>query len=295
MADDVSTDPANPQSTTSDQMLNQIVQQLLSKQGGTTGLQDIGTVLGGAAAGRAAGTNAQNSTALQGGGLANNLYQSALDRAKLQAALPNFRAQQAVTGDQIANMQDVVPTGPANVMSHVVNFTGGKRPSNLGPNARAAGAALSNIGASNIGQDVLPQVPAMPNLSNGGVLGNILGGGSLAASLLAAIQKLGKGGSSGGGSGGGSGPGSGGAIDLGKLFAGLKGQGGMTGTTVTGDQGPEQYGGVTPGEQFGLPQDPSQGGGMGPGMQAYYDWLKTQGAGGGEDQGNEFPSDGYGE
>ncbi len=132
-----------------------------------------------------------------------------MQRALAQAALPNFRAQQAVTGDQIANTQDVVPTGPANVMAHVVNFTGGRRPSNLGPNARSAGAALSGIGASNIGKDVLPAVPSMPKLSDGGgALGNALGGGSLLSSLLGALGGGGKGGS---------------GFDIGKLLSGLKG------------------------------------------------------------------------
>lgn len=260
----------------SDDMLNAIIQQLLNKQtGGSNALTDVGQVLGNAAAGNAAGVNAKNTTALAGGALSNNLFQSAMQRALAQAALPNFRAQQAVTGDQIANTQDVVPTGPANVMAHVVNFTGGRRPSNLGPNARSAGAALSGIGASNIGKDVLPAVPTMPKLSDGGVLGNVLGGGSLATGLLGSLLPKNS------GSGG----------NIGDLIKGLKGlfnRGGST--TVTGDAGPDIFGGgIGPDEQFGLPTDPSGGTGVGPGMQDYYEWLKNQGGGGG--MGDQGPMD----
>ncbi len=254
-----------PDETTGDtgDMLDMIVQQLLGKQTGGNALTDVGQVLGNAAAGRASGVNAANTTALAGGALGNNLFQSAMQRALAQAALPNFRAQQAVTGDQIANTQDVVPTGPANVMAHVVNFTGGRRPSNLGPNARSAGAALSGIGASNIGKDVLPAVPSMPKLSDGGgALGNALGGGSLLSSLLGALGGGGKGGS---------------GFDIGKLLSGLKGG---YHTTVTGDQGPD-IGGIDVGEQYGLQTDPSGGTGAGPGLEGLnfddlnnIDWSK---------------------
>lgn len=278
MADDTSA------AGSSDDLLNSIIQQILGQQtGGGNTFSDVGQVLGNASAGRAAGVNAANTTALGAGALSNNLFQSAMQRAMAQAALPNFRAQQAVTGDQIANTQDVVPTGPANVMAHVVNFTGGRRPSNLGPNARSAGAALSKIGASNLGKDVLPSVPDMPKMSDGGVLGNALGGGSLVSSLLGA---LGGGGKSGGG------------FDIGKLLSGLK-RGNPSNpygpTTITSA---DPFGGNLPGydpigENFatGGPTDPSGGSGVGPGMADFYEWLKTQGGGGPDNMGDAGPDD----
>lgn len=257
---------------TSDDMLNAIIQQLLDRQtsGGNT-FSDVGQVLGNAAAGHAAGVGAENTTALGAGALSNNLFQSAMQRAMAQAALPNFRAQQAVTGDQIANTQDVVPTGPANVMSHVINFTGGRRPSNLGPNARAAGAALSNIGASQIGKDELPAVPNMPKMSTGGVLGNILGGGSLASSLLGALA-------GGGGKNGGS-------FDIGKLLSGLKRGNPSNPYGSTTISGRDPFGTNLPGFDWlgenattgtNPTQDPSGGTGVGPGMASYYEWLRQQ-------------------
>jgi len=273
---------ADDPNATSDDMLNTILRQLLAPKQQSNTMTDISNVLGNAASGRMAGIGAENATALAGGALGNNLFQSAMQRDLAQKALPNFRAQQAVTGDQIANTQDVVPTGPANVMAHVVNYTGGRRPSNLGPNARAAGAALSNLGAQNIGKDVLPAAPTMPKLNDGGgILSNLLGGGSLATGLIGALA--------------GKGPGGGGTFDLGKMLQLFK-RGGGGGTTVTGDQGPDQFLPIGPDEQFGLPTDPSGGTGAGPGMADYYEWLKQQQeqtSGGGD--GRDPFYDGYGE
>jgi hypothetical protein len=251
-------------------ILTQIANQLLAKQGQSQSnpIADIGTVLGRAAEGRAAGVSAQNNTALASGDLSNRLYQSALDRTKLQAALPGFRAQQAVTGDQIANTQDVGVQAPSWIQPHVTTFTGGRRPSNLGANARAAGAALSNIGASNIGKDTLPAVPTAPEMKDGGVLGNILGGGALGAGILAALTK---------GSGG-----SGGVIDFNKIWDAWKNrEGGDNQAFPFIPDGSE--GDVPDTETNTTPLGPQQ---AGPDAnQAYLDWLESQGLGGNREGG----------
>jgi hypothetical protein len=172
-----------------------ILQQLLSGQGQANPYTDISQVLGGAAGGRLAGQTAQADIALRGGALQKSLYDAALNRALAGAVLPTYRANQAELGDLLANTQDVGVNAPPALAGHLTTFTGGRRPSALGPNARAAGAALSNIGASNIGKDVLPQVPSMPNLPTGSVVDALLGGGATATGILGALAKYAKPGS----------------------------------------------------------------------------------------------------
>jgi hypothetical protein len=58
-------------------------------------------------------------------------------------AAPN-QAQSAALGDLMANVKDVNIQTPPWVSSHVPQISGGLRPSALGPNARAAGSALSS-------------------------------------------------------------------------------------------------------------------------------------------------------
>lgn len=153
------------------------VESLFGGDDGNQRLQDVGGILGGAAGG-AANRN------LQSGQLSAQLYDAALRRALSQASLPSLGAAQAVKGDMLQNVQDVQPSGSPAVMAHLVNFSGGLRPSALGPNARQAGANLSKAGVANQSLQ-LPQAPEMPS----SLLPNILGGTGLSASLIAALRK----------------------------------------------------------------------------------------------------------
>lgn len=146
-----------------------------------------GQILGGAA-----GSASQN--AFQGGQLAlgqgqlqKSLYDAAMNRALTQASLPSLGASQAAKGDLLANMKDVTASGSPQLMAHLVNFSGGLRPSALGPNARQAGRNLSAAGLANQSLQ-LPQVPKMPDMPST-LLPNILGGAGLTASLIGALRK----------------------------------------------------------------------------------------------------------
>lgn len=275
--------------STGSDLSNLIMQQLLRGSGSNT-LTDLGQILGGAAAGRASGRATDAQLQLAQGALLKSLYDASLNRSLTQAALPNLRAKEAYTGDLMANVQDSQVQAPANVQSHVVNFTGGLRPSALGPNARAAGATLSNIGASNIGKDVLPEVPNAPNLPQSNWLDSLLGGAGLGSSILGALAK-GAGGSGGSSSGG----------DIGKLISNLLNRGnsgrGVTGPNQPGN--PNLSGSDTGnlqndsmmfplGPDFTGPTDPSGGTGVGPGMQDYYAWLQSGG-------GDNDPSQNWGD
>lgn len=264
----------------SQQLQDLLLQRLMNPQGSGNPLTDLSQITGNAAAGQLNAQRTQAELDLAKGGLSKSLFDAAMNRAKAAATLPTYRASQAETGDLLANTQDVgVNPGSPEMAAHMTTFTGGRRPSALGPNARAAGAALSNIGASSIGNDQLPHVPTAPDVNIGGFLNNLLNGASAATGIAGALAKAA--GGSGGSSGG----------DLSKL-AQLFQRGGTTPKMST--PGQPDMSGASPflpndslmfplGPDFTGPTDPSGGTGVGPGMQEYYDWLAQQGGGGGED------------
>lgn len=261
--------------------LDQMLQNALAPKTGGNVLTDIGQILGNTAGGLSTGRQAESGLLLSKGALDANLFDAALKRKAMDVGLPETRAKQAVTGDLLANEQDVTPSGPSWLQNHLVTFNGGRRPSALGPNARSAGAALSQIGASNIGKDTLPEVPKSPNLPQAGLLDKLLSGAGIGSNLLGALSK-------------GSGD-SGGSIDLGKLFGNLFSHGGTTpgeddGPTMDqllGDVGPTSGGPATgtvdPSQSPGAVDDP---------MQEYLDWLAQHGGTGGGSGGSGGSSTG---
>ena len=277
-------DPTTSSGTDTSQMLEDLlIQRLLSNPSGSNIGTDTSQILGGAAGGNVAQEVAAADTQLRQGGLANQLFQSALNRAKAQAQMPTYGAAQAEAGDLLANTQDVGINASPALAPHLTTFTGGRRPSALGPNARQAGANLSAAGLANQSLQ-LPQVPTMPNITIPGssVLDKVLQTSALATGLGGALAKGASGGSSGG------------PLDfLKNLF---KGNQVNYPSIVTG--GPDPFGNNLPGYQdpFGLNNgynggevpgltsggvpDPSGGTGVGPGMQDYYDWLNAGGSGG---------------
>jgi hypothetical protein len=84
-----------------------------------------------------------------------------LKRAQLGMDAPEQRARQTAWGDVLANVQDASIDMPGHIPK--INVSGGLRPSQLGPNARAAGAGLSPqaLQALMTGSDV----PEMPDYS----------------------------------------------------------------------------------------------------------------------------------
>ena len=117
------------------------------------------------------------------------------DRAAFERDSPSVRAGQARTGDIMANMRDVTVDRPGGRFGPV-NFSGGLRPSVLGPASRGAGAALASLGASKLGSDsyAIPELAAPPELTKladpgGGKFGDVLGGISLAMQLLQGLNK----------------------------------------------------------------------------------------------------------
>jgi len=125
--------------------------------GGSNTANNLSNTLGGAASGMA---NQQNQQAMLAGARSNaaqTQYNNALNQALLQKMLaPQQGAQMAAKGDLQANVQDVTPVFTPGAG---YSFTGGLRPSALGPNARQAGRNLSNAGLAWQGAPGLPQQP----------------------------------------------------------------------------------------------------------------------------------------
>jgi phage-related tail protein len=90
------------------------------------------------------------------------MAQIELLRKQMQEQNRSGRAAQTAMGDVMANVQDAHVSAP----SHIPRFevSGGLRPSALGPNARAAGGALSNqaLAALLEGDSFMPITPAGP-------------------------------------------------------------------------------------------------------------------------------------
>lgn len=174
----------------------------------------LSPALSGAAKGRAEGrvldTNAQQAQDRLGLDRNQQLNQALqqeftnkLGLHKTEADLLSQRADQTRRGDLQANVQDVVI--PDNGRVKVAHWQGGVRPSAMGPNARAAGAQLSNSAMSAMGNENLPTAPMLsagvPGVTplaggaggGGGLMDKILAGASMGTGILgslpAGIQK----------------------------------------------------------------------------------------------------------
>src|SRR3990167_7248661 len=141
------------------------------------GLAQLGTSIAG---NRAKGREEETALGFQGDRNATDLYgieqnaalraaeltdRGALDRADLDLKrkgfaleAPKSRANLAVLGDLLANMQDV--TVPDHPRANVVRFEGGLRPSNLSPETRAMGTDLRRTAIMNqLAGDQFADVP----------------------------------------------------------------------------------------------------------------------------------------
>jgi hypothetical protein len=132
--------------------------------------------------------NSQNNVLLQ-------MAQIELLRKQMQEQNRPQRAQATALGDALANVQDARVSAP----SHITRFnvSGGLRPSALGPNARAAGAELSNqsLAALRQGDSFMPINPRGPvnldaNMPDGpSTMENIMGLAGAAGNAYDAYQQ----------------------------------------------------------------------------------------------------------
>lgn len=147
--------------------------------------QKAAALLSGLSAGRADARNAA--------GVANqNQARAAADifNTRMNAALkgPRMSAEDAVRGDTMANLQPFEFTGDTKMVGNipVPQSRGGMNPSVLGPNSRAAGASLSQLGASRVNSHSfdLPDAPVLPDLPQAGTGDSVLNNAALIASLV---------------------------------------------------------------------------------------------------------------
>jgi hypothetical protein len=170
----------------------------------------LAPIFSNAAASSARGRAAEAQVNQNQANTANNLY-----RTQLQAALegPSISAAQAAKGDYLAHVQPFSFTGGTTMVGNipVPVATGGLNPSVFGPNTRAAGQALSALGASRVGAFGLPTAPTLapaPQPSGFETASGVLGtAGSIAGAIAkAGLLGLGGGGGSSDGSDGDTGP-----------------------------------------------------------------------------------------
>lgn len=170
----------------------------------------LSPVLGGMAKGRAEGRQAETTNLLNRDQL--NLsrdqmvnqaiqqeFANRLGLANQEASMLDLRANQARRGDLQANVQDVHIPDSANGRIRVQHWSGGIRPSALGPNAREAGRRLSDTALAKMGNEGLPAAPgaghysAVSPLPQSGFLDKLLGGAGAATSLLGTFPQQGGG------------------------------------------------------------------------------------------------------
>ncbi len=147
----------------------------------------LSNVMGGAASGLANQANQQSNLATAQGNMAQKNYTDQLNQAILQKlTLPATGAAMAAKGDVQANIQDMTPNFTP---GQGYSFSGGLRPSLLGPNARAAGQNLSNAGVSAQSAQLpgMWQMPNFPSTTPGG-LQQGLQYGALGTGILGALQ-----------------------------------------------------------------------------------------------------------
>jgi hypothetical protein len=128
--------------------------------GGTNIPSNMSQVMGSAASGMANQANQQSNLATAQGNMSQKNYTDQLNQAIMKAiTLPATGAQMAAKGDVQANIQDMTPSFTPGAG---YSFSGGLRPSDLGPNARTAGQNMSNAGVSAQSMQ-LPSMWQMPN------------------------------------------------------------------------------------------------------------------------------------
>jgi hypothetical protein len=138
-------------------------------------ISDVGGVLG--SAGAAAGAGRRSDADLQARmNIANNAAQ--LNAAKFNMDAPSARYGQVAKGDLVNNVQDVGETGSGRDL----HFTGGLRPSALGPASKQAATEMQRqaLAALMSGSDQLH--PAMSSLPSSGILEKIGGVASSSSS-----------------------------------------------------------------------------------------------------------------
>lgn len=146
----------------------------------------LSPILGNLAAGRAKGQQTEagiRSDALQ------QEFMNKMLLDKINAERPGLRANQAVQGDILANAQDFQVNGPSRVMSHVLQTSGGLRPSMLSAGTRQLGRDMSANAASSMGHENLPTAPDWhQSMPSSNILDQILGVAGPATSLMGAFH-----------------------------------------------------------------------------------------------------------
>lgn len=156
----------------------------------------IGDALTGASAGMAGQRQDNNQmAALYYNALTNGArdqYNADARNYEYQRDAPDIRSRQAARGDMLANVQDVHIGRPSGSTIPTFNYTGGLRPSALGPNARQAGSEMSRQALLKLMEgEQLPQyqAPKAPTLDTGGFLENFLGGAGLGLNIYDAVRR----------------------------------------------------------------------------------------------------------
>jgi len=166
--------------------------------GGGNSATDLAQVLGKASQNAAAGRMQEGQYLNNRDAIKARLYEAQQDAAKTAIGLPGQGASEAVRGSLLKNLQDQgveVPAG-SQLAGHVLNFTGGIRPSLLEPGARQAGADLITHGQKLIADpnSFLPKSPEMSAIPEEGFWSKLAGIGGTAAGIGGAIGPyLGKG------------------------------------------------------------------------------------------------------
>lgn len=162
-------------------------------------------IIGGIAGGRARGRQIEGQERLSQDAIRARMHETLtrgiLDRARLGADKAQFELQapstrfgQAVRGGLAANVQDVGVQVPEHLRRSLVQFTGGLRPSAIGPQGRAAGQRLSELALSRMGQDTfeVPDLPGAPGVSatpRPGFIDRFLSAAGPAASFAGAFNR----------------------------------------------------------------------------------------------------------
>jgi hypothetical protein len=157
--------------------------------GGGNMATDLSQATGGMAQARANNRIAQGDLAIRRGGLAKDIYNASLGAKSLENTLDSKNYDAAIKGLLAKNMQDVTVDVPDSLKGHLTTFSGGLRPSAIGPEGRALGANMAHFKASQIGNENLPAAPALPDIPDANVLDDILNASSAGSGLFGIIQK----------------------------------------------------------------------------------------------------------
>ncbi len=146
-------------------------------------------IIGGIAGGRAQGRQAEAGQIQSQDELRARLAQLEAERAKFQMEAPGFRAGQTARGDILSNLQDIQfqpVRGRSQSALEGKMTTGGLGASTFGPNTRAAGAKLSELGLANLGKDTF-NIPTPSKMPQANWLDKVLNVAGPAASLAGAF------------------------------------------------------------------------------------------------------------